>query len=137
MLKKTNIIKRAISNIGLLLLSLCAFTSNAQTFQSEISNFNKLSIDSYVSTQPNLSKKIPIKLSDVSPAQLSDKSIPNSLEINEINKYIQQRDRNLIEYGKIVRKYIKPSEAAEAIIKIIEKHWRVKIVHLYCLEMGK
>ena len=91
--------------------------ANAQTFQSDISNLSKQAVESYKLNQPNLSKKTPFKLSDLSTSQLSDSSIPNSVEIAEINKLIQFRESNFIEYGIIVKKYIKPTEAAQAMIK--------------------
>jgi hypothetical protein len=117
MFKKLNILKITIFTIGSILSSLFALHANAQNFQSDISNLSKQAIESYKLNQPNISKKTPFKLSDLSTAQLSDLSIPNSVEISEINKLIQFRDSYFIEYGIIVKKYIKPIEAAQAMIQ--------------------
>lgn len=77
----------------------------------------KQNIDWYVLNTPNFLKKSPLKVSDLTPAHLSDATTPNSIEINEINKSSQHRDRIFTAYAQIVRKYIKPPEAAEAIMK--------------------
>lgn len=111
------VIKKISLTAGFMLTSLFALTSYGQTFQGDVASLGKQNTDWYISNAPNLLKKTPIKASDLTPAQLSDTSIPNSIEINEINKSIQQRDRFSSAYAQIVRKYIKPSEAAEALVK--------------------
>jgi len=111
------IIKNLFLTASFILTFFYTLTSFGQTFQSDVAGLGKQNTDWYVSNAPNLLKKTPIKAGDLTPAQLSDTSIPNSMEINEINKSIQQRDRFSNAYAQIVRKYIKPSEAAEALVR--------------------
>jgi hypothetical protein len=80
-------------------------------------NLSKQNSNWSLENLPNLLQKTPLKVSDMNPAHLSNPSTPNPLEVIEINKSIQQRERVFAEYGKIVRKFIKPQEAAEALIK--------------------
>jgi hypothetical protein len=113
----TKIIKKILFTVSFMFTTFFTLTSYGQTFQSDMANLTKQSIDWYVLNTPNFLKKTPLKVSDLTPAHLSDSTTPNSIEINEINKSIQQRDRNRTVYAQIVRKYIKLPEAAEAMVK--------------------
>ena len=113
----TKIIKKILFTVSFMFTTFFTLTSYGQTFQSDIANLGKQNTDWYVSNTPNFLKKSPLKVSDLTPAQLSDITTPNSVEINEINKINQQRERSATSYAQIVRKYIKPPEAAEAMVK--------------------
>ena len=114
------IIKKILFTVSFMFTTFFTLTSYGQTFQSDIANLGKQNTDWNVLNTPNLLKKTSLKVSDLTPAQLSDATIPNSIEINEINKSIQQRDRTATAYAQITRKYIKPPEAAEAMVKNIK-----------------
>jgi len=100
-----------------MLSSLCTVQAIAQTFQSDLINLGKQNAEWMTNNAPNLLIKSPLRADDLNPAHLSNPLIPNQVERDEINKSMQQRDRYFSEYAKIVRRYIKPTEAAEALIK--------------------
>jgi len=87
----------------------------AQSFSIEAGNLAKKNNEWFLSNTPNLVKKSPINPKDISPAQLTDESLPNAVEINEINKAMDQRLRFTSEYRQIALKYIKPLEAGQAL----------------------
>jgi hypothetical protein len=90
--------------------------SYGQSFQAEIADLAKRNKEWYELNTPNLVAKIPVNINGATSTQLQDGTRPNPIEQKEIIKTSEQRDRYSQEYAQIVRKYIKPPEAAEELI---------------------
>jgi hypothetical protein len=111
------ILFRLLMTIYIISISLNA---NAQSSKEEITNLVKKNNEWYLVNVSSFLQKVPLNVADATPQQLSNAGIPDNQEKAQIDLIINQRKNYNNEYAKILRKYVKPADAAEALIKVGE-----------------
>jgi hypothetical protein len=104
----------------IILIYCSSLIAKAQSFSEEMRILNNQNIEWFKNNAPNLIKKTPINIQEITPEQLSDSSKPTQQEIVELTKTIVHRNWYQTQTAKITNRYIKPKEAAQELINANE-----------------
>jgi hypothetical protein len=90
----------------------------AQTFQQEMGVLNSSDMQWREINTPDLIKKMPYNLANATSEQITNSEVPNSTEVKQLDMAITHREAFVQQLYQIMRKYIRPSSAADELIRV-------------------
>ena len=108
---------KLIKHVAPIFLVLTWMTASAQTYKDEMQSLGAQNLKWFTDNTPNLLKKTPYNIKDVTQEQLADTTKATPQEVIEIQKAAQQREAYQAKFTQIVNKYINPPEAAKELLQ--------------------